>query len=314
MLYFDNRPPFVDKQGNHYGTIRQQVWSLLHFPLHLGIVGVVEGSQQLALARYVMQQSEKVHKSIYTCCADLHLDGTNLTAALNKTVQSLQLHYKPASAVFLPIIDGDLGQIQSMPGICAGNASEAGFVALHTAQHNYPPLMRQLFGHVVSSIYSTVSVDPLPAEERDMVHVAMQAWRIVFMYYWTSVAIVLACLAAFIIIVRLRRAEKWQLFDWAGVSTRALGVISALAIVGAGANSEDFPYTFIGRSLVIPVNVIILVLVIIFDRVAAFVYNRRLAARRINIRHIQVIRPKSVNVSEDDFISKERCISIVEMV
>jgi hypothetical protein len=48
-LYFDNFP------HGHYGTIRQQVWSVLHFPFQLAIVGVVEGSQQVALARYVIK-------------------------------------------------------------------------------------------------------------------------------------------------------------------------------------------------------------------------------------------------------------------
>lgn len=42
MFYFDYNPRDV-----HYGSIRQQVWALLHFPFHLSVVLSVEGLRQL---------------------------------------------------------------------------------------------------------------------------------------------------------------------------------------------------------------------------------------------------------------------------
>ena len=42
MFYFDYTPEHV-----HYGSIRQQIWTCLHFPLHLAIVLAVEGLRQL---------------------------------------------------------------------------------------------------------------------------------------------------------------------------------------------------------------------------------------------------------------------------
>ena len=69
MLYFDNHP------HGHYGTIRQQLWSALHFPFHLAVVGVVEGSQQIALARYVFKSMAKFMKEIEIHCTIQQLDG-----------------------------------------------------------------------------------------------------------------------------------------------------------------------------------------------------------------------------------------------
>lgn len=43
MFYFDYNPKNV-----HYGSIRQQIWALLHFPFHLSIVLSVEGLRQLS--------------------------------------------------------------------------------------------------------------------------------------------------------------------------------------------------------------------------------------------------------------------------
>jgi len=42
MFYFDYTPQHV-----HYGSIRQQIWTCLHFPFHLAVVLSVEGLRQL---------------------------------------------------------------------------------------------------------------------------------------------------------------------------------------------------------------------------------------------------------------------------
>lgn len=42
MFYFDYTPQHV-----HYGSIRQQIWTCLHFPFHLSVVLSVEGLRQL---------------------------------------------------------------------------------------------------------------------------------------------------------------------------------------------------------------------------------------------------------------------------
>jgi hypothetical protein len=34
---------------DHFGTIRQQIWAFVHFPLHLALVLAVEGTSLLLL-------------------------------------------------------------------------------------------------------------------------------------------------------------------------------------------------------------------------------------------------------------------------
>jgi len=45
MLYFDQ----IDH--DRFGTVRQQIWAVLHFPLHIGILLTVEGSSEFMLWR-----------------------------------------------------------------------------------------------------------------------------------------------------------------------------------------------------------------------------------------------------------------------
>jgi hypothetical protein len=89
MLYFDNQP----KQ--YYGTIRQQIWSALHFPLHIGIVLVVEGAQQVVLAHYVLSNFELFGSKAKELCYTKQLEGVDLTDALTSIVDLFAFDKKP---------------------------------------------------------------------------------------------------------------------------------------------------------------------------------------------------------------------------
>ncbi|KAK4185360.1 bacterial low temperature requirement A protein-domain-containing protein [Podospora australis] len=75
MLYFDNHP------HGHFGTIKQQFWSAMHFPIHLAIVGLVESAQQIALARYMTVSGLKLEKEWVRACFKDHYDGAQLLYA-----------------------------------------------------------------------------------------------------------------------------------------------------------------------------------------------------------------------------------------
>ena len=102
MLYFDNHP------HGHYGTIRQQIWSILHFPLQLAIVGVVEGSQQIVLARYVIKSWLKLAKDVGYYCGALGYEGEQLYKHLADSISYFQLDSKVESSNQLLLIQEDL--------------------------------------------------------------------------------------------------------------------------------------------------------------------------------------------------------------
>lgn len=59
MFYFDYTP-----KNTHYGTIRQQIWAVLHFPFHLAVVISVEGLRQLT-TWYSFQQAVGVIDQLF---------------------------------------------------------------------------------------------------------------------------------------------------------------------------------------------------------------------------------------------------------
>lgn len=72
QTYFDNHP------HGDYGTIKQQWWALAHFFLHLGYVGVVEGSNQLAICKSEML-AIRVTTSSKLPCHRIHNELTTIT-------------------------------------------------------------------------------------------------------------------------------------------------------------------------------------------------------------------------------------------
>jgi hypothetical protein len=85
MLYFDQLEHEV------LGSIRPQIWTLLHFPLHVAMLLTVEGNTRLikwAAAVQRLPNVEDFQNSYNT--TTLGINGTRIAQALNKTLISSQ--------------------------------------------------------------------------------------------------------------------------------------------------------------------------------------------------------------------------------
>lgn len=258
-LYFDNSP------HGHYGTIRQQIWSVLHFPLQLTIVGVVEGSQQVALARYIMRQTTKIDKAFYEDCMVNHLDGVPLVNAIVKSLQYFQLESKVESERWIPVLNDDIFTIGNMTSICApenvNGKYEPGW---------YPQELVNLLYDSLGAIYSSLGMK-LPLD-KDPTLVAVHSWRIVYIYYWSSFVLLLASLIAFLFLIRKNKAD---IFDWVSVIVRFVVLLAGAALIAVAAN-QDALFTFLATPAVLPTCVILLFLVLLFDRLSGVFANWRL--------------------------------------
>lgn len=119
MLYFDNQP----KQ--HYGTIRQQIWSVLHFPLHLAIVGVVEGAQQMVLAHYTLSTAGKFHDKVADYCEKKNYDGVKLRDTLLDLLKAYAFQDKPETYQQNLVIVKEVYHLGNTTGICSKASLQA---------------------------------------------------------------------------------------------------------------------------------------------------------------------------------------------
>ena len=109
MLYFDWY------NHNHFGSIRQQIWAILHFPLHLTLVLQVEGASQFIVWRKVTEVAFKIESVFVAAINDLIADPNASVAALqnslNETVYMVFEAYPPTYTKTYVDADADIASI-----------------------------------------------------------------------------------------------------------------------------------------------------------------------------------------------------------
>ncbi|KAK3353749.1 hypothetical protein B0T25DRAFT_608194, partial [Lasiosphaeria hispida] len=171
MIYFDNHP------HGHFGTIKQQIWSALHFPIHLAIVGLVEGAQQVALARYMAEDMFKLEKLFVQYCFKDHFDGAELTEKLATSINYLGLGKKVQSLIFLDEIQREIYLVGNATGICGPDVTGSAAVDL-------PDELLTLFMETVAALYSALGLS-IPIDE-DVIDVMFESWKLVYRYFWAA--------------------------------------------------------------------------------------------------------------------------------
>ncbi|KAF2741190.1 hypothetical protein EJ04DRAFT_507599 [Polyplosphaeria fusca] len=262
-LYFDNFP------HGHYGTIRQQIWSLLHFPLQLAIVGVVEGSQQVALARYVLKNYIKIEKSIVDYCVNQNLDGAKLRDSLYKLVDYWQFDSKIETYGFAEYIGEIVDQVGNSTGICSpANATE--YSNTGEWPFEFYNITMSMFDGVFQGLGMKLPIDKL--EMSNASEIAVKSWKIVYLYYWISFCLLIATLIIFLFLIRRHKAD---LFDFVSVIARLVALIIGGILIALVANQEAL-FTFIGSPGVLPTCLALLFLILVFDKISAVFCNWRL--------------------------------------
>jgi hypothetical protein len=255
MIYFDNQP------HGHYGTIRQQIWSTLHFPLHLSIVGVVEGAQQVALARYMLYNLRKYGAKMVDICVNKQLDGEDLVDALADGVDYFQLDKKADSLPWYQEAIAYVAQAGNEAGICAD--TQAADVT------ELPELLQEIFAHTASGFYASLGVKLDPHD--GPLETALESWKIVYRYFWSATLILLGC---FIVCMLLIRRNKMDFFDISSLINRGTALCIAALLLGLSA-SKDFMYGLLETPFILPTLALLLYLIILTDRFSAWMANRR---------------------------------------
>jgi len=262
-LYFDNFP------HGHYGTIRQQVWSVLHFPFQLGIVGVVEGSQQVALARYVNKTATKVTKSLTLYCMKENLDGKKLQEKLEVLLEYFELDKKAETLGYHSIVQDSIYNLGNATGICSKQNA-----VKYTSFETWPEDLAIIDEGLANGVFVGLGMKlPLAKLEKyTPLDIAIKAWKIVYMYYWASFCTIVLCLIFFLFLTRRHKAD---LFDFTSIIFRFLvfGVGAAMmALLAAPVRL----YNVISSPVILPICVILLFLILCVDKISALWCNYRL--------------------------------------
>ncbi|KAF2873140.1 bacterial low temperature requirement A protein-domain-containing protein [Massariosphaeria phaeospora] len=259
-LYFDNFP------HGHYGTIRQQIWSILHFPFQLAIVGVVEGSQQVVLARYVIKNYVKIEDYINEYCISDNLDGEKLRDNLVKLVNYWRFESKVETYTYHNASLELAYTVGNATNICSqANATSYLESDLWPAELNL--LRVTMFDGVYTGLGMKIPVDKL--ESFFAFEVAIKSWKVVYLYYWSSFCLLIACSIAFLFLIRRHKAD---LFDYVSVIVRLIVLGIGASLIALSANADTL-FSFISSPAVLPTCLALMFLVLFFDKISAAYCN-----------------------------------------
>lgn len=230
QLYFDNHPE------HHPGTIRQQLWAFLHFPLHIGIIGVLEGSQQIAIARSIFTQLMKIESAIHTYCVTQNLDGNALVDAITKAVKELKLEDKLESKAQAALVYSGISNLAGVTEICSPT-NTTGLSGKYDIPDSFADIMLDVFG----ALFQATGIN-LP-KDIDPTTLASSTYMTVYAYYWASIALTFV---SFLVLFCLTSPKEHRavLFERVAIGNRIVAAIVAV-IGGSIAANRWALYTFI---------------------------------------------------------------------
>ena len=242
---------------------------MLHFPFQLAIVGVVEGSQQVALARYVIRNYVYIGDSIVKYCYEEHLDGEKLRDKLLDLVAYWDFEKKIETYGYTARTATHIYAVGNSTGICSvANATR------YAEEKEWPKDFYEMMIEMYDGVYRGLGMK-MNAKKLDTYGastIAVNSWKVVYLYYWASFCLLVICSISFMFLIRRHRAD---LFDFVSVIVRfvALGVGGIMIALVANQNAL---YAFIGSPGVLPTCVSLLFLISVFDKLSAAFCNWKL--------------------------------------
>ena len=188
MLYFDQI------ESERVGTMRQQFWTLLHFPFHICVLLVVEGVSQLSVWRKIVDVSNNLANTI---SLDLS-SANNITGGLanvNETLQGVFNSFKE-SEFTLPDLQSNFDAVMS----AGDNQTEI--------SDNIQQIVFATLDWVIESLDVKVPEGVKNSgEENAALAGAITTFETVFFYFFIAAGLTLILLAALFFLGKRRKSR-----------------------------------------------------------------------------------------------------------
>jgi hypothetical protein len=232
---------------------------------------LVEGSQQIALARYVASHITKIDDSLRKFCFTQNLDGAALRDAIIPLIDYWQFETKLETLSLAGIGEEYVYMMGNETGIC----SPANVTLYQQDMVNNLPLSFQMMIRILlNGMYMTLGVK-IPTdklEKQSAIEIAINSWFTVYAYYWSSFCLFMACSIAFMFLIRRHQSD---VFDWVSISARGVALAIGAGMIAVISSDSAF-WRLISSPGILPVVLGLFFLVMFFDRISAMFANWRL--------------------------------------
>ncbi len=249
MLYFDQ----IDKA--RFGTVRQQFWALWHFPFHVSLVLLMEGTARLITWRNAVE----ITNTIITDCLSIY-NSTNDTIALasalnNKSSSTLQ-RLKTTSVTYN--VTGYLNDLATRNNTQSDEARADVYDTILT-------LTKATFSFFQISTSETPSSNSRPDLISDIYQV-FKVYDLVFSYFFITAGFTLIIMAILVAVAQEIRCAG----DYAAIVLRlVIGTgLAMVTIIKTDSNARD---NFISSAWMVPTVLLALFFVVVVDGVLAYI-------------------------------------------
>ncbi|KAG5290825.1 hypothetical protein I7I50_00694 [Histoplasma capsulatum G186AR] len=256
--YFDISPRMK------YGITNQQIWTQLHFPFHVMVVLLSEGSQILVLTLDISLKLKYLSNTILSACEPPRPDPNFAIDQLNNTIADMDIDYTKGALKEQRCIQYILQTLRDSPQLCP-SMNNPGSLTLQRSH--------DLMGNVTASLFSsmgiTLPLDVVESEKLLMLYLRLLGF--VYIYYFVVASFAMFILAAFVF---LTQRHTGRIYAWVAITTRVLLGIILLAMVTIVANF-DLIYRFMTSPLIIFTFTLALFVALLIDRLLDLIALKR---------------------------------------
>lgn len=237
------------------GSIKQQWWAWSHFFLHLGIVGVVEGSNRMAIFFNALRKQQSFISDIEAMCVTnkTATKASDFVKSVNTTVKKLKIEdYDPRNYDIIQNLLNDTLTLKPK-----GTVADPGFCDM-TNEDSY---VYNIAVSVIKGIYKRFGIEPPEGNkyaEDDYGHTMQTTYA----YLWGSVTVSLLMLLIFLFIIRTKKRDVLEYIR--------LGFRLAVVFLSAGVGCLIFQTNVFVGLIKSPYIVMIicgfLLAIVLFDR------------------------------------------------
>ncbi|PSS22920.1 hypothetical protein M430DRAFT_25883 [Amorphotheca resinae ATCC 22711] len=236
MLYFDTL------NRHHFGSIRQQIWSFLHFPFHVALVLCLSGMAQFVIWQKIMEAYMQFGRNLTnTLRTFANSDGsTNFTnpddliRVVNSTIQNIFAIYPPTDNTTTQAEVGEtVGALSEQLSLLMSNTStDANYTGLEDA-------VAEVGFVVLNSIMDTYGFEAPPPNGTETVsdktNAELDTASLVFEYFFIATGLTIIIMGILgLVNVRVYTKGSWLRFATHIVFGVALCLLSILATANDG--------------------------------------------------------------------------------
>jgi len=242
---------------------------ILHLPLHLSILGVVEGCQHIALARYTYFNGKKLSISVWHACVQDHLDGEKLASNLTRQIEYFKLDDSAQGDISLPYIFDQIYFLGNQTGVCdPSNTTD-----INNGMEGIPMIFTEFFERAFGGMFQAFDMD-IPIEgEVYGIEIAAESWKVVYTYFWSALLLLYFCLTVAALLAD--KGMQISRFRFASMLARAAMVTYCVVILSKGLNHPSFFNAYLGSVWILPTVVIQLWIVCLGDRISRWRIRKR---------------------------------------